>query len=86
MSPVERIADTGTITIADKITAGVAAVFIIIIIAIIIAFLILCIVHTTKHKDQLRAKEDHTITHRQTHNHQPPQDRGHINLCDNNKS
>ena len=80
MSPVVKIADTGTITIADKITAGVAAVFIIIIIAILIAFLILCIVFTTKQKHQLRPKEDHTITHRQTHNHQPPQSRGHINL------
>ena len=82
MSPVIQIADTGTITIADKITAGVAAVFIIIIIAILIAFLILCIVCTTKHKHQLRAKEDHTTTHRQTPNHQPPQDGGHINLCE----
>ena len=44
----------------------------------LIAFLILCIVCTTK----LRAKEDHTTSHRQTHNHQPPQDRGHINLCE----
>ena len=82
MSSVEQIADTGIITIADKITAGVAAVFIIIIITIIIAFLILCIVCTTKHKHQLRAKEDHTTTHRLTHSHQPPQDRGHINLCE----
>ena len=80
MSSVEQIADTGTITIADKITVGVAAVFIIIIIAILIAFLILCIVCTTKHKHQLRTKEDHTTTHRQTHSHQPPQNRGHISL------
>ena len=55
---------------------------IVLIIIIIIVVLILYIVCTPKHKYQLRAKKDHTTTHRQTQNHQPPQDRGHINLCE----
>ena len=70
--------DTTTITIIAAVVP-LSIVFIIVIIAVV---LILCIVCTTKHKHQLKAKEDHTTTHRQTHSHQPPQDRGRINLCE----
>ena len=74
------------ISTQDKITTTIIAVVvplsIVPIIIIIVVVLILCIVCTTKHKYRLRTKEDHTTTHRQTHNHQPPQDRGHINLCE----
>ena len=74
------------ISTQDKMTTTIIAVvvplFIVPIIIIIVVVLILCIVYTTKHKYRLRTKEDHTTTHRQTHNHQPPQDRGHINLCE----
>ena len=85
LSQVTILTSVGTST-QDKITttiiAAVVPLSIVLIIVIIVVVLILCIVCTTKHKHQLRAKEDHTTTHRQTHNHQPPQDRGHINLCE----
>ena len=68
--------------ITTTIIAAVVPLSIVLIIVIIVVILILCIVCTTKHKHRLRAKEDHTTIHRQTHNHQPPQDRGHINLCE----
>ena len=69
-------------TITTTIIAVVVPLSIVLIIIVIVVVLILCIVCTTKHKYRLRDKEDHTTTHRQTHNHQPPQDRGHINLCE----
>ena len=80
-SQVTILTSVGTST-QDKTTTTIIAVVIplsIILIIVIIVVLILCIVCTTKHK---RAKEDHTTTHRQTHNHQPPQDREHFNLCE----
>ena len=79
------LGSVGTST-QDKMTttiiAAVVPLSIVLIIVIIVVVLILCIVCTTKHKHQLRAKEEHTTTHKQAHSHQPPQDRGHINLCE----
>ena len=79
------LTSVGTFT-QDKTTTTIIAVviplFIVLIIVIIVVVLILCIVCTTKHKHQLRAKKDHMTIHRQTHNHQPPRDRGHNNLCE----
>ena len=69
-------------TSGNVIIAAVVPLSIVLIIVIIVVVLVLCIVCTTKHKHQLRAKEDHTTTHRQTHSHQPPHDRGHSNLCE----
>ena len=72
----------GTSEITTTVITVVVPLFIVLIIVMIVVVLILCIVCTTKYRHQLRAKEDHTTTHRQAHNHQPPQDRGHINLCE----